>query len=264
VKVYISCDMEGTTGVVAWDQVMKGRPEFEVCRRLLLGDVNAAIEGAVSAGAGEVVVADMHDGSLILPTAELHPAATYVVGIPHDSPRFPYLDDGFSAMFLVAYHAMAGTYPAALCHTMTDEWEEYAVNGTAVGEVEIDAALAGAVGVPVALVTGDQAVCAEARRFLGPIETVEVKQALDPQRALCLPKERTWPLIREAAARAVKRAAEMKPFAFGSPVEIRVRHRNAAQVPQGDGERSFNPDPWTIAYRYDRFEEHYGGVWRGR
>jgi len=263
-KVYISCDMEGATGVVSWDQTHKGQAEFEVCRRLLLGDVNAAMEGALEAGAEEIIVADMHDGSLILPTQELHPAAKYIVGIPHHAPRLPYLDESFHAVFLIAYHAMAGTHPALLCHTMTGEWVEYAVNGTPVGEVEIDAALAGAVGVPVVLVTGDQAVCAEARRFLGDIETVEVKQAVDPQRGLCLPKEKTWPMIRQAAKRALQRVAEIKPFTFGSPVEISIRYRNADQVPKGDGVNSYNPDSWTVVYRYERFEEHYGGVWTSR
>jgi D-amino peptidase len=264
VKIYISCDMEGATGVVSWDQVFKDKPEFERMRYILLGDVNAAVEGALAAGADEVIVADMHDGSLILPTDGLHPAAKYVVGIPHSSPRFPYLDESFDAMFLVAYHAMAEAYPAILCHTMTPEWIEYAVNGTAVGEVEIDAALAGAAGVPVTLVTGDQTMCAEARRFLGEIETVEVKQAVDPQRALCLPPQVSHPMIRAAAERAAKMGKTAKTFGFGSPVEIAIKWRNGYSVPQGDGKTTFNPDPWTIAYRYERFEEHYGGVWADR
>lgn len=263
-KVYIACDMEGATGVVSRDQTSKDGREFESARRLLLGDVNAAIEGALAAGADEIIVADMHDGSLILPTRELHPAAAYVVGIPHHGPRFPYLDETFDCMFLIAYHAMAGTYPAVLPHTMSSTWVEYSVNGQPVGEVEIDAHLAGVVGVPVTLVTGDQAVCAEARRFLGDIETVEVKQAVDPSRALCLPAARTYELIRAAAERAAKRAAEIRPFCFDSPVEVCIRYKDANQVPAGDGQRSFNPDPWSIVYKYDRFEEHYGGTWKDR
>ncbi len=263
-KVYIACDMEGATGVISRDQTSKDGREFEEARRLLLSDVNAAIEGALAAGADEIIVADMHDGSLILPTRELHPAASYVVGVPHHSPRFPFLDETCDCMFLIAYHAMAGTYPAVIPHTMTGAWEEYAVNGVAVGEVEIDAALAGAVGVPVTLVTGDQAVCAEARRFLGDIETVEVKQAVDPNRALCLPAAKTYELIREAAKRAVQRAGEIQPFTFDQPVEVRIRYKDANQVPRGDGERVLNPDPWTVVYKYDRFEEHYGGTWSDR
>jgi D-amino peptidase len=264
VKIYISCDMEGTSGVVSWDQCLKDRPEFERARYLLLGDVNAAVEGALAAGADEVIVADMHDGSLILPTEGLHPGAKYVVGVPHISPRFPYLEDSFDAMFLVAYHAMAETSPAVLAHTMSSEWFEYAVNGTPVGEVEIDAALAGAAGVPVTLVTGDQAVCAEARRFLGEIETVEVKQATDYARALCLAPMTSHQLIREAAERAAKIGKKVKRFGFGTPVEITVKMRDQRAVPRGDGKATFNPDPFTIGYRYKRFEEHYGGTWKGR
>ncbi len=260
-KVYIACDMEGATCVVSPDQTKKDGRDFEKARYLLLSDVNAAIEGALDAGATEVIVADMHDGSLILPWADLHPAARYVIGVPHHGPRFPFLDQSVHCMFLIAYHAMAETPNAVIPHTMTGEWVEFSVNGTPVGEIEIDAALAGAVGVPVTLVTGDQSACAEARRFLGDIVTVEVKQATDPNRALCLPPAQTRELIRRAAAEAVSRADKIKPFDFGSPVTIRIRYRDNRRVPRGDGVRSFNPDPWTIEYRYDRFEEHYGGTW---
>ena len=71
-------------------------------------------------------------------------------------------------------------------------------------------------------------------------------------------------MIRQAAKRALQRVAEIKPFTFGSPVEISIRYRNADQVPKGDGVNSYNPDSWTVVYRYERFEEHYGGVWTSR
>ncbi len=263
-KVYISCDLEGATCVVSRDQTSKSGPEFENARRLLLGDVNAAIEGALDAGATEVIVADMHDGSLILPTRELHPKAQYVIGVPHYGPRFPYLDSSFRCMFLIAYHAMAGTYPAVLPHTMSSAWVSYSVNGTPVGEVAIDAHLAGILGVPVTLVTGDQAVCSEAKQFLGDIEVAVVKQAVDPNRALCLPPARTYQLIREAARRAVERADQIRPFKFGEPAEVAIRYKDGNQVPKGDGEKVINPDAWTVVYKYERFEEHYGGSWEER
>ncbi len=264
-KVYIACDMEGATGIISQDQTWKTGPDFENGRRLLLSDVNAAIEGALAVGAEEIIVADMHDGSLILPTRELHPAARYLVGVAQGTPRYPYLDESFTAMFLIAYHAMAGTSPAIIPHTMSSAtYLEYAVNGEPVGEVAIDAHLAGVLGVPVTLVTGDQAVCAEARLFLGDIETVEVKQAVDPNRALCLPMAETYEMIREAAEKAVRRASEVRPFRFAEPAEVRLRYKDSEKVPRGDGVRSFNPDPWTVVYRYERFEEHYGGTWPQR
>ncbi len=261
-KVYMTCDMEGATGVVAWEQCDKTRPEFADARRLLVSDVNAAIAGALDGGATEVIVADMHDGSLVLPFADLDRRARYVIGVPHSGPRFPFLDSTVDAFFCVAYHAMAETPHAVLCHTMTTEWSEFAVNGRAVGEVGIDAALAGAVGVPTVLVTGDQYVCAEGRELLGDIETAQVKHATDRHRALCLPVEETAALIRAKAAAALSKLDKVQPLDFGSPVTVTVRHRTM----QGADQAAASPgaervDPLTVRWQYNRFEEHYGGTW---
>lgn len=261
-KVYMTCDMEGATGVVAWEQCTRAEPAYADARRLLLSDVNAAIAGAFDGGATEVIVADVHGGSRHIPFADVDPRARVVVGVPQEGPRFPFLDSSFGAFFCIAYHAMAETPHAVLCHTMTLEWLQFAVNGRPCGELGIDAALAGAVGVPTVLVTGDNCLCAEARAFLGDVETAEVKHALDYHRALCLSAGRSAALIHEKAVAAIAKAKEIKPFDFGSPATVTIRHRTmeaadyAARAP-----RAQRDDPLTVRFEYTRFEEHYGGTW---
>ena len=162
-KIYMTVDMEGATGICCREQTMKGNAYYAEGRRLLTGDVNAAVEGALEGGATEVLVADMHDGSFNFLLEEVHPAAEVIHG-GRGGPRFPYLDGSVDAMFIVAYHARAGTRGAVLEHTMSSQsWFRVTVNGREIGEVGIDAALAGAAGVPVVLVTGDDKVCAESR-----------------------------------------------------------------------------------------------------
>ena len=263
-KVYVTTDMEGATCVISREQCKKGTREYEEARRLLIGDVNAAVQGALDGGATEVIVADMHDGSLNFPLADLHPEARYVIGVPHSSPRFPFLDDSFAGMFMVAYHARSGTWAGVLEHTMSSvAWQDFIVNGRPVGEVGIDAGLAGACGVPVLLVTGDDKVCAEARKLLGDIETAVVKWGVNRHRALCLPSAKSQDLIREKAKAAMALAGKIEPLDFGSPVDIVLKYSRPESV---DGIR-LEPgrverlDGRTVLYHVDRFVDFYGGTW---
>jgi len=267
VKVYIAVDMEGATGICSREQCSKDSPYYVEGRKLLLSDVNAAIEGALAGGATEVIVADMHNGSFNLPHMEVHPAASVIYGVPHDGPRYPFLDEAVDVMFLVAYHAKAGTRWGTLEHTMSSQsWFRVSVNGTEVGEVGIDAALAGSTGVPVTMVTGDDKVCAEARDLLGPIEVAVVKTGLGRHRALCLSVERTRALIRETARRAMRLKDEIQPLSFGSPVEVitTYKHTELADGVHLRCTRERRIDGYTVARTYERFEDWYGGVWSQR
>lgn len=263
-KIYITTDMEGATCVVSREQCRKGAREYEEARRLLLGDVNAAVQGALDGGATEVVVADMHDGSLNLPLEDLHPQARYVLGVPHSTPRFPFLDDTFAGMFMVAYHARSGTWAGVLEHTMSSvAWQDLIVNGRPLGEVGIDAGLAGACGVPVLLVTGDDKVCSEARKLLGDIETAVVKWGVNRHRALCLAPAESQQLIRQKAKAAVALLGKVEPLDFGSPVDIILRYSRPESV---DGLR-LEPgrlerlDGRTVLHHLERFVDFYGGTW---
>ncbi len=266
-KVYISVDMEGATGICSWEQCAKGNPYYDEGRRLLTSDVNAAVEGALEGGAEEIIVADMHDGSFNLLPAEVHPEAKVIYGVPHRGPRFPFLDESVDVMFLVAYHARAGTHWGTLEHTMSSrDWARVTVNGREIGEVGIDAALAGSANVPVVLVTGDDKVCAEARELLGEIETAVVKWGLGRNRALCLSAEKSREIIRNAARRALSLKGEIKPLSFGSPVEVAItyKHTDLADGTHLSCVEERRVDGYTVVRRYREFADWYGGVWSQR
>lgn len=266
-KVYISVDMEGITGVTARKFVEAGTPQYNESRPLIMSDVNAAVEGAIAGGADEVIVIDCHSGSFNFIFDQFHPKAKLIWGVPGQNPRFPLLDESFAMMFLLGYHAMAGTYAAVCEHTMTSaHWHRVTANGTPIGEVAIDAAIAGECGVPVTLVSGDDKVCAEAKDFLGDIETAVVKTGLGRHRALCLPKETTRVIIREAAERAVRGKKGHAPYTMTTPIDVAITYKHVEDADSADsrGENEKRIDGYTVSKRYPRMSAWYGGLWKDR
>jgi D-amino peptidase len=224
-RVYISVDMEGVAGVVHEDQTDPLDPrhagEYNSFRRLMTGEANAAVEGALAAGAERVVVNDSHWWMRNLRPEELHPAAELISGSTKAYSMMEGVDLGFDAALLVGYHAMAGTGSAIIDHTYTDRVHEARLNDRPVGELAINAALAGTFGVPVALVSGDQALAAEARALLGPaVETVVVKQAVGRFAARSVAPAEACRLIRAGVAAALARPHS--PFRLEPPVRLEV------------------------------------------
>jgi D-amino peptidase len=166
VKVFISFDMEGVAGIVDWSQCRAPGQHYEEGRRLLLGEVNAAIDGALDGGATEIVCNDSHGTMFNLDPAELHGRAAYVAGRHKPMYMMEGLDGSFDAVFLVGYHGSISGEGAVLSHTYNPQVISHAeLNQTRVGESGINALAALAHGVPVALVTGDQHTTAEAAPF---------------------------------------------------------------------------------------------------
>jgi D-amino peptidase len=222
-KVYISIDMEGIGGVAAGADTTLGAPHYEYCRRLMTSECNAAIEGCFQAGAEEVVVNDSHGTMLNLLQEELDARARVVRGRAKALGMVHGLDLGFDAAMFVGYHARAGGADGVLNHTMRghDLCDVY-LNTTPAGEVLLNAAMAGAFGVPVVLVSGDDVVCAEARAVLGDVETIEVKTAIDKYAALSVHPSVARQRIQEGAARALGRLKDFIPFRLEVPATIRV------------------------------------------
>lgn len=223
-KIYIVADMEGIGGIVRPEQVLKGNPEYDEARRLLIREVNAVVEGALAGGATHVVVKDAHADGFNFPPEELHPAAEYIMGTPHPG-RFPDLDETVNGVFLVGYHAMAGTPAAVRDHTYSSrDWQAFYLNDRQMGEVGIDASIAGYYGVPVLLVTGDDKVCAEARGLLGEIVTAQVKTGIARHCARLLPPARVRDLVREKARAAMELIGQVPPLRHGVPVSVKIRY----------------------------------------
>jgi D-amino peptidase len=204
-KILISADMEGVTGVVTWDQVTPGQPEYQRFRRLMTSDVNAAVRGALAGGAQEVCVTDGHwDGSNIV-IEDLDPRAHLNAGSPSAFSMMQGIGEAVDGVLFIGYHARQGTPNAVLDHT----WSASCVHGVWVndvpaGEYTLNAALAGSFGVPVLLVTGDSAVCRQGTDLIDSVETVVVKIATGRFAADCQPPTVTQPLIEAAAKKAVR------------------------------------------------------------
>ncbi len=239
-RIYISIDMEGVAGIGHEDQTdpykATAAADYAEARRLMLGEANAAVRAASAAGAKRIVVNDSHWHMRNLFAEGLDPAAELATGSPKP---FAMVDgiEGFDAAFFLGYHAMAGTAPATIDHTYNDTIYAVRLNDTPVGEIGLNAAYAGWHGVPVVLVSGDQAACAEARALLGTdLETVTVKQALARHAACSLHPGTARAAIAAAVPRAL--ASRRAPFRPASPVMlvvefVRTHHADMAELVPG-------------------------------
>ena len=183
-KIYIHTDLEGISGIDTVDMVMPDRPRYQEGRELLMGDVNAAIDGAFAGGATEVSVLDSHGGSLanFIP-GRLDPRARQ--DTKPNKKWWGILDESFAGTFFIGAHAMAGTQNGFLDHTQSSEsWHDYSVNGRRMGELGQWAIVAGHWGVPMLMVSGDEAACVEARQFFLPLETAVVKRGVGRSQAV--------------------------------------------------------------------------------
>jgi len=251
-KIMMGVDLEGITGVFTRDHTGRNGHRYAEAVELMAGDINATVEGLLEAGADEVIVWDNHGGALNAPFIKLHGGAKYCRGGGPNGTRWPMLDDSVNGLILLGYHAKAGTYGAVLEHTMSSaSWLRLTVNGKEIGEIGIDGALAGAVGVPVIMVSGDDKLCAEAAELFGPdVVAVCVKQAYARHGALCLPPEQSAELLRDGAIEAVKRVGKVQPLDLGAPAVVQLAfkhtdHADAADLRQFDGKRI---DGYTVQW----------------
>jgi D-amino peptidase len=224
-RVYLSVDMEGIAGVVHEDQTdpieSRHAGEYNRFRRLMTNEANAAIAGALEAGATAVLVNDSHWLMRNLLAEELNPVAELMSGGPKRLSMVEGIDGGSDAAMFIGYHARAGTRHATIDHTYTSRVYEARINDQPVGELALNAAMAGVHGVPVALVSGDQALAEEAKALLGhEVETVVVKKAVGRFAARSVAPSVACQRIRAGAAAALKR--QHAPFTFKPPIRLEV------------------------------------------
>jgi D-amino peptidase len=227
-KVYISVDMEGVGCVTHGDHVKLEGIEYEMARKWMTAEANAAVEGALEAGATEVVVADSHGHMRNILPDDLNEEAQLVRGSPRPQTMMEGLDSSFSAAFFVGYHSMAGTAKGILSHTYIGS-TVYALrlNGKTVGESGFNAAIAGHYGVPVALACGDNTLDHEVCELMPWTERVITKWAISPISARNLTPKACQKRIREGAKNAIARLAEMKPLQYEKPIEFEVEFMRA-------------------------------------
>jgi D-amino peptidase len=217
-KVFVAIDMEGVAGLVQWSG-----PENDLEQRLMTEEVNAAARGAFAAGALEVRAGQSHWTMRNLLPESLDPRVKFVSGQPKRLNHMAGIDPSFTVAMLIGYHSKAGTLRGLMSHTFSQNIFSLTINGQELGEIGVDAALCGALGVPVGLVTGDQAACDEALALLGnSIYTVAVKQALSRSAALCTPVAQARQMIEQAATVAVQHVGQFTPFVILGPVTVQI------------------------------------------
>lgn len=225
-KVYISADMEGIGGVSTWSVQAGSRGrEYEKFRRLMTQEVNSAIAGAFDAGAAEVLVSDSHGDAQNIDVELLDKRVRLIRAWPRPLGMMQGVDDTFGAVVFVGYHASEGQPDAVLAHTFNGR-VEVKLNGIPVPEAGFNGAIAGEFGVPVVFLSGDQTISEEARRLLGPIETVAVKQAIGFHSATMMHPEEAQRLIREGVKRAVERRGEIQPYRVTRPVKLELAFKD--------------------------------------
>lgn len=225
-KILIAADMEGISGVVCWDHVNPNHPEYARFRRLMTGDVNAAIRGAFEGGADEVIVSDGHNNGRNILIEDLDPRARLNSGSPAPFSMVQGIDQGADAVMYVGYHAQIGAANAILEHTWSDErvfhlW----LNGQLCGEIGLNGAVCGHFGAPVIFISGDQTACAEAAALWPGMETAVVKTASGRMAAELLPPGAAQAAIQAGAKRAVEsfqRGRRPAPLRLSAPITVTI------------------------------------------
>jgi D-amino peptidase len=224
-RIFITCDMEGITGVAIGKHCNPAEPEYQRFRKLMTRDVNAAIEGAAGAGATEFLVCDSHGPMTNILIEELDPRAELISGSNKHFCQMEGIDTGFDGAFFLGYHAREGGDDGVINHTLMGvAVTELRCNGKVIGETGLNAGLAGYFGVPVALISGDNVVAEEAREILGDVETAVTKQAINRHTARLLSVQTAQAAIRDRAAAAVRRlqAGSFEPYVVDGPITFEV------------------------------------------
>lgn len=239
-RILISADMEGISGVSRWEHVSMNDPEYQTYRKIMTAEVNAAIRGALAGGAEEVIVHDGHSRGQNILISELDPRTELSKGTCSPYCMMTGIDTGIDAVFTVGYHAKAGSAPAILAHSMDDHILSYRVNGLEVGEFGLSAILAGRFDTPIIFASGDQTFAAEARELIPEITVTIVKIATGYYSGICFPVQKNHEQIEADARRAVEnfRAGNgPKPMKISEPATLEVNYaepfsaEKAAELP---------------------------------
>jgi D-amino peptidase len=244
-RFIVRSDLEGVSGLVDPAQAAPGAPEYAEGCRLFMGDLLALVDGLLAGGATEIVVYDEHYYGRNIDLRALPPQVTAICGKP------PYredwaggIEDGDAGLILLGFHAMEGDPKGILPHTYEPDIKALRLCGTPVGEIGMEAAIAGDLNVPTLLFIGDRAGAEEAKRLIPGVSTVATKEAFSITGGLCLPPSRTAELIRRAAREVATRRPAAKPLQL-SPVSLEVE---LFPTPYTAALREVHPLGWTGAH----------------
>ena len=249
-KVFISVDMEGITGVVVSAECRQGGRDYQYFRKIMTEETNAAIEGALEAGATEIWVRDSHGSALNIIPHLLHKKAKLLrnwsgglLGMMEG------IDKTFDAVMFIGYHAKAGTPNAIVDHTSSGSVTDMAINGISLPEAGYNALTAGHFNVPVVFVAGDQAICNQVTKLFGSIETVAVKKGIG-EASLSIHPSVARQKIHQGTARALKNLKGFKPYKMKPPYTLVLKLKSEAMINRGSSyPGAIRTGTWELTYK---------------
>jgi D-amino peptidase len=247
-RIYLSVDMEGISGISGSDQLSSAQPEYGRSRKLMAEDVNAAIRGALEAGATDVVVNDSHGSHRNILPEDLHPSARLITVGFKPFGMMEGLDETFDAVMFIGYHAKAESPRGVFPHTGTGVTRDVRINGRSVGEGGLNALLAAWYGIPVVLVTGDDVAVAQVREVATSARGVAVKRAINVRgldlKPLTVARKEIEAAAREAVAGASKGTADR---AASYRVEVQFKETLIPEIVEAFPSME-RPAPDTVAF----------------
>ena len=226
-KIYISADMEGVVGVVTNEQLGPQGFEYARFREFMTQEVNAAIEGALAAGATQIVVSDSHGNGQNLLIEKLHKDVTLVRAWPRPLMMMQGIDETFAGAIFIGYHTGTTNSQGVRAHTISSaRLADVRLKGISVSEAGLNAAIAGHFNVPVIMISGDDAVVKETQALLGDVEGAVVKVASGFHSAKTIMPEASYVLIQDKVRKAVGRIKDFKPYKLTGPIQVDVRFKN--------------------------------------
>lgn len=227
IKVYISVDMEGVTGAVSDQQLSPAGFEYQRFREFMTAEALAAIQGARDAGATEILVSDSHGNGQNLLIERLPSDVMVVRSWPRPLMMMQGIDSSFDAAVFIGYHSGTTNSQGVRAHTISSaRLTSVELNGRSMSEAGINAAIAGHFGVPVVMISGDDAAVEEARVMIGDLEGAVVKRSLSFHSATTMTPEAGQSLIRQRVKAGIQRRAGLKPFVLNAPIRLDVTFKN--------------------------------------
>jgi len=255
-KVFISVDMEGPAGVISGEETSRSGKDYNRFRRIAANETNAAIEGALAAGAVEIIVRDGHGGKRNLLPDHLNRNAKLLRGTFSGPENMMIgIDETFDAVIFIGYHAKAGTPDAVIDHTSTGNVTDFSINGVSLPEAGYNALAAGLYDVPVVFVAGDKAICDQCKELFGEVGTAPIKDGIGAA-ALGVHPDVACDMIREGVEDALRNLNKFKPFKLQPPYTMVLKMKNEEKVYNGQffpGAR--RTGDWEITYTSDNLLE---------
>lgn len=252
-KVFISVDMEGITGVVNWEDVSRTGKDYDYFREIMTKETNAAIEGALEAGATEIIVRDSHGSARNLLPEILNKNSKLIRDWSGGFlSMMEGIDASFDAVIFIGYHAKAGTPNAILEHTMSSKnILDVSINNVSMPEAGVNALIAGFYNIPVVFVAGEKALCEQVKKLFGEVATFAVKEGLG-NAALNFHPAVSREKITQGVKDALLNINKYKPYKLKSPYTLVARYKNEEMVHA----KSLQPGvqrtgDWELTYKSD-------------